>query len=162
MNSVALKDKARAVVGLNAGTIFATVEIAASRDRVFQALMSAEVAKWWGAEGLYRVTEWKADLRVGGTWESSGEGADGKEFQVRGKILELDPPRKVVKTWNYDWEGGGEETTLTYQLEAINGGTRLTVQHAGFGDRKKACEDHANGWEGVLGWLTGYLGGDNT
>lgn len=155
MNSVALKDKARAVADLNAGAILATVEIAASPDRIFKALMSAEVAKWWGAEGLYRVTQWKADLRVGGTWVSSGKGADGKEFQVKGKILELDPPRKIVKTWKYDWEGGGE-TKLTYQLDSIEGGTRVTVRHEGFPDQK-SCESHTSGWEMVLGWLVTYL-----
>jgi uncharacterized protein YndB with AHSA1/START domain len=157
MNSVALKDKARAVADVTAGSIIAMVEIAASPDRVFRALMSPEVAKWWGAEGLYRVTQWQADLRVGGTWVSSGKGADGKEFQVKGKILEFDPPRKVVKTWRYDWDGGGEETTLTYQLEPIKGGTRLKVRHEGFGTRTKACADHGNGWERVLGWLVDHL-----
>jgi len=156
MRSVALKDRARAVADASAGSIVATVEIAASPDRVFRALMSAEVARWWGAEGLYRVTHWQADLRVGGAWMSSGKGADGKEFKVQGRILELDPPRRVVKTWNYDWEGGGEETTLTYQLQPIEGGTRLKVLHTGFGSRKKACEDHASGWERVLGWLVDY------
>jgi uncharacterized protein YndB with AHSA1/START domain len=157
MSRAALKDKARAVADLNAGSIVATVEIAATPERVFRALMSPEVARWWGAENLYRVTEWRAELRVGGTWASRGKGADGKDFEVKGRILEFDPPRKVVKTWNYDWDGAGDETTLTYQLEAIKGGTRLKVQHTGFGAHKKACEDHANGWEMVLGWLVDYL-----
>jgi uncharacterized protein YndB with AHSA1/START domain len=157
MNTAAVKDKARAVSDLNAGSIIATVEIAANPERVFQALMGPEVAKWWGADGHYRVTEWTADLRVGGTWMSKGKGADGKEFTVQGKILEFDPPHKVVKTWNYDWEEGAQETKLTYQLEAIEGGTRVKVQHTGFGSRKKACEDHANGWEQVLGWLVEYV-----
>jgi uncharacterized protein YndB with AHSA1/START domain len=157
MNRGPLKDKARAVSDLDAGSILATVEIAATPERVFQALMSPEVAKWWGADGLYRVTEWKADLRVGGTWVSRGKDADGKEFEVKGTILEFDPPRKVVKTWSYDWEGGGDETTLTYELEPIKGGTRLKLRHAGFGARKKACEEHANGWERVLGWLADYV-----
>lgn len=156
MSSLALKDRARAVADLEAGSIVATVEIAASPERVFKALMSPEVAKWWGAEGLYRVTHWKADLRVGGAWISSGKGADGKEFQVKGRILELDPPRKVVKTWNYDWESDSHETTLTYELAPIKGGTRLKVLHTGFGSRRNSCRDHASGWERVLGWLVDY------
>ena len=159
MNTAALKDKARAVADVKSGSIVATVEIAATPDRVFRALMSPEVARWWGAEGFYRVTDWTADLRAGGAWAASGKGADGKEFQVKGRILEFDPPRKVVKTWNYDWEGAGDETTLIYQLEPIKGGTRLQVLHSGFGDRKAACEDHANGWERVLGWLGDYVSG---
>lgn len=159
MNMAALKDKARAVADVKGGSIVATVEIAATPERVFRALMSPEVARWWGAEGLYRVTGWTADLRVGGAWVASGKDTDGKEFQVKGKILELDPPHRVVKTWSYDWDGGGEETTLTYQLEPIKAGTRVKVLHTGFGDRKAACEDHAKGWERVLGWLGDYVSG---
>ena len=119
--------------------------------------MSPEVAEWWGAEGMYRVTQWHAELRVGGKWVSKGKSADGSDFTVHGTILEFDPPRKVVKTWNYDWEEGSEETTVTYQLEPIEGGTRLRLRHTGFGDRKKACEGHATGWERVLGWLVDYV-----
>jgi uncharacterized protein YndB with AHSA1/START domain len=157
MNTVALKGKARAVADLGAGSIVATVEIAATPTRVFEALMSPEVAEWWGAEGMYRVTQWHAELRVGGKWVSKGKSADGSDFTVHGTILEFDPPRKVVKTWNYDWEEGSEETTVTYQLEPIEGGTRLRLRHTGFGDRKKACEGHATGWERVLGWLVAHL-----
>lgn len=157
MKTIALNEKARAVADVNAGCIVATVEIGATPARVFTALMSQEVAQWWGADGLYRVTQWHADLRVGGKWASRGKSADGTDFSVYGTILELDPPRKVVKTWNYDWEGGGEETTLTYELEPIVGGTRLRLRHTGFGGRKKACEDHATGWERVLDWLVAHL-----
>lgn len=157
MSTVTLNAKARAVADLDAGSIAATVEIAAPPARVFEALMSPEVAKWWGAEGMYRVTQWQAELRVGGKWTSKGKSADGSDFTVYGTILELDPPRKVVKTWNYDWEGGGQETTLTYQLEPIGGSTRLKLRHTGFRDRKKACDEHATGWERVLGWLVAHL-----
>ncbi|HKV53100.1 MAG TPA: SRPBCC domain-containing protein [Candidatus Binataceae bacterium] len=147
---------ARAIANLKDGVIVATVEIAASPERVFRALTTAELAQWWGEEGDYRVTAYKADLRVGGAWISTGRSADGTEFSVSGTILEIEPPRRLVQTWKYDWEGGGE-TTLTYQLESIEGGTRLTARHEGFTD-PKAAESHAFGWEKVLGWLVAHLG----
>jgi uncharacterized protein YndB with AHSA1/START domain len=75
---------------------------------------------------------------------------------VGGEFLEVDPPRRLVQTWNYDWEGG-HSTRLAYTLEAIAGGTRLTVHHTGFGERRDSCESHGAGWEMVLGWLHDYV-----
>ena len=45
---------ARAIADLDSGLILATVEIAASPDRVFKALCSEEVAAWWGSRSEER------------------------------------------------------------------------------------------------------------
>ena len=151
------KSPARAVADLSAGAVLATVEIEAAPERVFAALTDPnEVVAWWGSEETYRTETWHADLRVGGRWEARGRGADGKPYSVGGEFLEVDRPRKLVQTWNYDWEGG-HSTVLTYVLEAIDGGTRLTVRHTGFGERRDSCRSHAAGWEMVLGWLEAHV-----
>ena len=50
-------------------SILAEIFIAAPPDRVFQALTDPQqMTKWWGERGVYRITENKADLRVGGKW----------------------------------------------------------------------------------------------
>ena len=147
---------ARALTDLSAGTIVATVEIAAAPERVFAALSTAEVAEWWGSPDLYRVTRWTADLRPGGAWRSEGVDANGKSFSVSGRILEVDPPRLLVQTWNYDWDSGGS-TIVRYQVEPIPSGTRLTVRHEGFLPDSADCRSHAIGWERVLGWLADHL-----
>jgi uncharacterized protein YndB with AHSA1/START domain len=69
---------------------------------------------------------------------------------------EIDAPRRLVQTWKPTW-GDGTVTTLTYLLEPIDGGTRLTVRHTGFDGRPQLCEGHSQGWERVLGWLDEYL-----
>lgn len=147
---------ARAIADLSRGTIVATVEIAVAPERVFAALSTAEVAEWWGSPDLYRVTRWTADLRPGGAWRSEGVDAAGKPFSVSGTILEVDPPRLLVKTWQYDWGGGGS-TVVRYQVEPIANGSRLTVRHEGFAPDSADCRGHAEGWKRVLGWLTSHL-----
>jgi uncharacterized protein YndB with AHSA1/START domain len=147
---------ARAVADLDEGLILATVTIAVPPERVFRALTSNEVVKWWGSDQVYRVTNWTADLRVGGLWRSEGKGADGKSFSVEGAYLEIDPPRKLVQTWSYDL-GERHVTKLTYQLQPTAEGTKLTVRHEGFKDRPEACGSHSDGWEMVLSWLGAYL-----
>jgi uncharacterized protein YndB with AHSA1/START domain len=149
---------ARSVADVSEGTVVAVVEVAVPADRVFRALTDPqEMVQWWGSPELYRVTEWKADLRVGGRWQSTGRGADGRAFTVSGEFLEIDPPRRLVHTWQPDWEQGGPPTTVHYQLDPIAAGTRVTVRHTGFGDRSASCLDHGRGWERVLGWLADHL-----
>jgi uncharacterized protein YndB with AHSA1/START domain len=150
------KGAARAVADLNRGLIVASVEIEAPPERVFAALTTSELTQWWGSSETYRVTRFTADLRKGGAWRSEGVSADGKPFSVHGEILEIEPPRRLVQSWSYDW-GPAQVTTIRYQIDPISGGSRVTVWHEGFGDQVQSCEDHALGWEGVLTWLKDHF-----
>lgn len=151
------KSVPRSVADVTQGLILASVEIEAPPARVFQALTSSEVTQWWGSADTYRTTEWAGDVRPGGKWRANGVGNDGHRFSVGGEFLELDPPNKIVQTWIAEWDGN-HTTTLTYRLEAIDGGTRVTIRHEGFGDRVESCRGHSEGWERVLQWLAGFAG----
>lgn len=146
---------ARAVADLSAGTIHALVEIAVPPERVFKALASEEIVRWWGSADTYRCTKWTGEVKVGGKWRTEGIGSDGKPFWVEGEYLEVDAPRKLVQTWRYGWDTGKSTTKITYRLDAITGGTRVTLVHSGFEHAPEACLDHGDGWERVLTWLTG-------
>src|SRR6266536_1761796 len=99
----ALKNSsARAIADVAQGMLLATIDIAVPAERVFRAITSEEVALWWGSADLYRVTKWTGDLRVGGAWRSDGISKEGKPFSVRGEFREVDPPNKLVQTWQYD------------------------------------------------------------
>jgi uncharacterized protein YndB with AHSA1/START domain len=143
----------RAVADLHEGTVHALVEISAAPERVFRAISSEEIARWWGDDAVYRVTKWTGEVRVGGAWKSEGIGRDGKPFSVSGEFLEIDPPKKLVQTWRYDWDPNKSTTTITWRVEPIDGGTRLTIKHTGFGANAAACLDHGDGWERVMQWL---------
>jgi len=153
--------RARALADVNRGTILAVVEIAAPAQKIFDAVTSSEVTRWWGSPDTYQTTEWQADVRPGGKWRAVGVGADGHPFSVGGEYLEVLPPTRLVQTWVADWDGGNA-TTLTLELSPIDGGTRLTLWHEGFSGRPQSCAGHAQGWERVLGWLTAYASADGT
>jgi uncharacterized protein YndB with AHSA1/START domain len=146
---------ARAVADLTDGLVLASVEIAAPPERVFRAISSAEIADWWGSPDTYRVTRWTGDVRPGGWWRSEGVSADGTSFAVSGEILEVEAPSLLIQTWHYDSKPG-DVTTVRFRIDAIPGGSRLTVRHQGFRDRD-SCESHSNGWERVLSWLTAFV-----
>jgi uncharacterized protein YndB with AHSA1/START domain len=155
MTEALKKSTARAVADVSAGMLLASIEIAASPERVFKALTSEEIAKWWGGNE-YKVTRWTGELKVGGKWRSEGIGHDGKPFAVIGEFLEIDAPRKLVQTWSPTWESM-PPTRVTYLLAEIPGGTRVTVRHEGFAERADACNSHTDGWERVLTWLSGWV-----
>jgi uncharacterized protein YndB with AHSA1/START domain len=152
----------RAVVDSGAGTIIATVEIDAPPERVFRALTTNEVEQWWGHPGFYRWKNWQADLRVCGRWSVDVHFADGGTnggSGGSGEFAEIDEPHKIVMTRKFDehpllcaWE-----TTITYRLDPIESGTRVTVRDEGFIGRSEAAFGNAEHWERVLGWLEAYL-----
>lgn len=151
--NTAKKGAARAIADVGAGVVLASVEIAATPERVFRALTTEELATWWGSDDLYRTTKHTADLRVGGRYRSEGVSKDNQPFHVEGEYLELDPPKKIVQTWEADWVPGA--TKVTYRLEPIDGGTRVIVRHEGFTDGA-SCESHGDGWSRVLTWLSSF------
>ena len=63
----------------------------------------------------------------------------GQPDVQEGEFLEVEPPRRLVHTW----EGAGKPglpSTVTYVLERIESGTRLTLRHAGKGVNLRAYE----------------------
>jgi uncharacterized protein YndB with AHSA1/START domain len=142
-----IKTHARAVSDLVDGSVVASVEIARAPERIFQALASREIIDWWVNPGVFDTREWSGDVLVGGSWRTEGI-ARGQPYALEGQYLEVDPPRKLVHTWHF---AGAPDvaSTVTYMLEPIAGGTRLTVRHAGI-----SAPDHrsnvSGGWRSSL------------
>lgn len=98
-----------------------------------------------------RLRRWKAvaarvDLRVGGDYRwtiTPGHVA-------MGTFTEIEPGKRVVYTWG--WEGDGElppgASTVTVQLEAVEGGTTVQLIHEGLTAEQEAS--HAEGWNHFL------------
>jgi uncharacterized protein YndB with AHSA1/START domain len=141
---------------VQAGTVRASVEIAASPEAVFRALTDpGELARWWGSPELYQTHDWGLDLRPGGKWSCQARSAQGFG-EVRGEYLAVDPPRLLEYTWEPSWEQY-KQSIVRCTLEAVPGGTRVSLLHRGLaGDSSR---DHAEGWTRVLGWLVGHFGG---
>src|SRR5204863_8321068 len=75
--------------------------------------------------GVFDTREWTGDARVGGRWRASGL-ARGRPYTLEGEFREVDPPRKLVHTW----QGAGTPgtpTVVTYLLEPVDGGTRINA-----------------------------------
>src|SRR5262245_11273937 len=143
----------RVVADLAEGSILGDVEVAASPERVFQALASDEIIHWWVRPGVFNTTEWTGDVRVGGHWRTAGL-FRGEPYVLEGDYIKIDPPRELVHTYGVGTPWG--PTTVTYILEPIASGTRIMLDHSGFTSADK-CEGNRIGWETSFEALAEFL-----
>jgi uncharacterized protein YndB with AHSA1/START domain len=135
---------ARAIADPATGDLLAAVELCAAPERVFRALASPEITEWWVRPGVFDTREWAGEVRVGGRWRAAGM-TRGQPYAQEGEFLRVQSPEVLVHTW----EGAarpGESSTVTYRLEPVAAGTRVTLRHAGFASRD-VCEAFAIGWQ---------------
>lgn len=157
MQTRPLDTRARAVYDLSEGKVLAAVEIHSTVDRVFKALTGEEVIKWWVNPGVFDTREWVADAQPGGLWHAAGIGR-GQPYTLEGEFLEIDAPKRLVHTWR---SGGDSKnsTIVTYLLDQIPGGTRLTLRHEGFKEPLSLVRT-CLGWETSLEALSGIFATD--
>jgi activator of HSP90 ATPase len=113
-------------------TIRQTVTFKASPHDIYESLMDEKKhAQFTGAKV-------KISHKTGGKF-------DIWDGEISGENLELVPDKKIVQTWRYsDWPEG-QFSTATFTLEAVDGGTKLTLNQSGVPD--EAYEDIKQGWK---------------
>jgi uncharacterized protein YndB with AHSA1/START domain len=124
-----------------------SIVIAATPERIWEALTDpAQVKQYmWGSEV---VSDWKqgSPLIYRGVWE-------GKPFEDKGTILEIDPPR-LLRTNYYSPMSGKPDVPenydeVTYALSSEGGGTKLTVVQNNLADDAAKARSEGN-WGTVL------------
>jgi uncharacterized protein YndB with AHSA1/START domain len=139
-----------------------TIEIKATPERVWRALTTAEeLSAWFQVRIEGAITP---DTEVWMTITHSEHA--GQRFRVR--FTAMVEPRRFVWEWhpgavdpNVDY-AGEPRTTVTFTLEPVEGGTRLTVSETGFDQipfprRAKAYQDNSTGWAEVVLWLQRHV-----
>lgn len=150
---------ARAAADLEEGSILASVEVAATPERVFKALAGFEIIAWWIRPGVFNTSEWTGEVRVGGPWRAAGAGG-GRPYALEGTFLEVDAPRRLVHTWKAVG-APGNPTTVTYRLDPVAGGTRITLHHVGLAS-PEVCTNTCLGWETSFEQLAAFLSAEST
>jgi uncharacterized protein YndB with AHSA1/START domain len=132
-----------------------TVELAASPDKVWAALTTAEgLSAWFGNEATI-------DLRPGGAaqmrWNEEG-------FTAEMRVERVEEPTVFGFTWHIYGlsDDDPRRTYVEFTLEPADAGTRLTVVESGFaqlpeGAYRTAYDANSQGWPSELGELVDYL-----
>lgn len=116
-----------------------SIDIDAAPETVFEFLVTAEGMTAWMGEFA------TLEPRKGGRFE-----VDIAGYPVRGRYLEVDPPRRVVVSWGF---AGSDDlppgaSRVSFDLVPIDGGTRVELTHSGLPDAR--LPGHRSGWEHFL------------
>jgi uncharacterized protein YndB with AHSA1/START domain len=74
---------------------------------------------------------------------------DRRRVFILGEVVESKPPYRLVHTHQFT-ELPGEPTLVTWQLDEISGGVRVTVTHSRYTDQVKAQKKAKGGWPLIL------------
>jgi uncharacterized protein YndB with AHSA1/START domain len=110
-----------------------SLRVAAPPERTFAAFTD-EIGEWWQPNGLFRFTD-LAGTRL--AFEPVPPerlveiGADGERFEI-GPVLEWQPPHRLVFGWRQDSFPDDRSTEVAVRFDAVDTGTRVTVEHFGW------------------------------
>jgi uncharacterized protein YndB with AHSA1/START domain len=120
--------------------------IAASAAELFEAWLDpAALAHWMRPESIQRTTA-RVDARVGGRYEVIME-VDTRVIPHRGEYLMIDPPRRLVFTWNSPYTGE-RDTLVAVDFLAAGPDTEIVVTHQQLPEAELAA--HERGWTSAL------------
>lgn len=118
----------------------------AKRKEVFAAWLDADGMRTWMRPSDIRETEVELDPRVGGKFRITMHGEENT-YVMTGEFVEIDPPSRLVFTWQANATSG--KSLLT--LEFIDRGdqTELILTHERMPDSDTA-KNYEKGWATIL------------
>ena len=117
---------------------------------VFRAWTEPEQLHQWSCPEGASITDVRVDLRVGGRYRIRMRGAEGQAHTAVGVYREIERPRRLVYTW--DWEEADQamgETLITVEFVSRGHGTEVTLTHERF-PGAEAKTSHEQGWTSCL------------
>lgn len=131
--------------------------IHATPDEVWDGLVNSEFTRrYWFHDN---VSDWKP----GSEW-THRRTDEQRTVDIAGKVLESDPPNRLVLSWARPGDLDDPERTsrvtfeLTPQTEwPLGPWTGLRLEHSEFGEDREMLESVSFGWPGVLSGLKSIL-----
>jgi uncharacterized protein YndB with AHSA1/START domain len=97
----------------------------APRDLVWKVFTDPQsIPEWWGPKNLTTTVE-KMDVKPGGAWRFVQRDPEGNQFAFNGVYKEIDPPRFLSRTFNFEGIPGNHELTELLTLEEHDGKTKV-------------------------------------
>lgn len=129
----------------------------ADPQTAFDAWTLPEHIRRWSCPEGHRVAVSEVDLTVGGGYLLQMTSDDGLTHTAFGTYREIDPPHRLVYTW--DWKEDDHkvgETLVTVEFREHERGTEVVLTHEAF-PAEEATQAHVEGWESCLDKLERHL-----
>ena len=134
-----------------------TRDYRASPERVFDALTVAESLSQWFGPASVTARHLSVDPKPGGAYQLEMHHDDGSVYPLSGSFVEVSRPRRLVMTWIWGvGDYAGIETLVSFNLEPLGEGTRLTLTHEELLD-DLARDRHSEGWQSSFDCLATHL-----
>jgi uncharacterized protein YndB with AHSA1/START domain len=137
----------------------------AAPERAFQAWTSPEhIQQWMRPEPGMVVPLARMDLRVGGKFRIQMQDPDGEYFTAVGEFREVEPPQRLVYTWDWEKDGSGTEfgevegkpSLITVEFLAMGERTEFVMTHTRFAT-VESRDSHAKGWAAAADSFAAFL-----
>lgn len=127
-------------------TAYASVDIRAPIERVFDAWLDPALAARFLSAGESIVSEASIDPKVGGCFRIVMRDEKG-EYAHTGHYVEIARPNRLIFTWT-STVTQDRETLVTITFHAIGQGTRVDVLHERL--PTESVPPHIRGWTSIL------------
>ena len=137
---------------MSASRFFYVTYIRTTPEKLWQALRDPEFTRQYWCE-----TRQESDWKVGSPWRVFAP--DGRLADA-GEIIEIDPPKKLVLTWqNHLFPEANAEgfSRLTYELEKMGDSVKLTLTHEMDRPDSTLIQGVSSGWPHILASLKSLL-----
>jgi len=96
------------------------------------------------------------DVRVGGRFRIVFGGKEGRDHEVQGVYVVVQPQRKLAFTWTWPNTTPERESVVTIVFKAEGTGTQLEFKHEELFD-ESVRDGHKRGWTESFAKLDDYL-----
>jgi uncharacterized protein YndB with AHSA1/START domain len=134
------------------GFVYVTY-ISTTPDKLWKALTDGEATRqYWRHDN---VSDWK----VGSKWEHRRSDGEAGKVDIIGKVLESDPPKRLVITWGRPNEATetAKHSRVTFEIEPVASAVRLVVTHDQLDADPAMATSVTQGWPMVLSNLKSFI-----
>lgn len=127
-------------------------------EALYKAWTDAEqLRQWWKPMGL-TLTQVENEMREGGKIAYQFEGQEGTSLTIDGTYQEVQPPQRLVYTWN--WQLPDEKLNSAYKLEVVfeslESGSSISITQQE-DEQQESVKPKASAWDEELSKLASFL-----